>query len=283
MSERKRSAVEGSQLSAGELAEILSTATGIAAEASALIMRGFRTRPAVTKKGAIDLVTEFDIASEVLIRDRLGKAFPEHRIVGEESDAGDPNQESRFIWYVDPIDGTTNFSHGHPFFAVSIALCESGVPRVGVIDAPALGIVWKGAHGLGATRNGTPCRVSEIASLDDALCATGFPYTRRTSRDNNFAEFLALKIRTHGVRRCGAASIDLAFVADGAYEAYWEQTLKPWDIAAGALLVRESGGKMSSYDDAPFDVSNGRVVATNGPVHDELVHILAQTRTNERL
>lgn len=283
MSSKQHAALDSSQLSANELNEILASATAIAAEAAALIMRGFRTRPAVTKKGAIDLVTEFDVASEVLIRDRLGKAFPHHRIVGEESDAGDPNQESRLVWYVDPIDGTTNFSHGHPFFAVSIALCENGIPRVGVIDAPALGVVWKGAHGLGATRNGAPCRVSEIASLDDALCATGFPYTRRTNRDNNFAEFLALKVRTHGVRRCGAASIDLAFVADGAYEAYWEQTLKPWDIAAGALLVRESGGIMSSYGNAPFDVGNGRVVASNGRVHEELVHILAQTRDNERL
>ena len=257
------------------LREVLAEASTIAADAATLLMRAWRKHGAVRKKGVIDLVTDSDLASEALIRERMARTFPAHGLVAEE---GRDTPVGDWIWYVDPLDGTTNFAHGHPFFCVSLALCERGEPRVGVVSAPALGVSWASAQGFGATRNGERCHVSETRALDDALCATGFPYDRRTSDENNFREFTAFKLRTQGVRRCGSAAIDLALVADGTYDAYWEQKLKPWDLGAGALLVREAGGQVTDYDGTPADVRTGRLVATNGHVHAETLALLAATR-----
>lgn len=267
-------------LSAPTLAGWRGTAEAIAREGGALVLGGFRTHAQVTKKGAIDLVTEYDFACERLVRERLAAAFPDHRIVGEE---GDPQGAGECVWYVDPIDGTTNFAHGHPFFCVSIGLFRGEEPLVGVIVAPALGLEWSAHRGGGATRNGQPCRVSEHETLADSLCATGFAYDRWRAVDDNLAEHDRFVKTTRGVRRCGAAALDLAMTADGTYDVYWEQSLKPWDLAAGMVLVREAGGTLTDYLGAPTHPEAGQVVASNGRVHAEALASIASARASRGL
>lgn len=273
-------------LGADALRLVLDGALPIAREAAALLLDGWRSGAARARaKSRSDLVTDFDLRSEALLRERLAARFPEHAFVGEESAIlSEPSIEGArpeaLAWYVDPIDGTTNFAHGHPFFCVSIALVEHGDPVVGVVIAPALGLEWAGVRGGGATRNGAPLRVSETASLEDALLSTGFPAWRaepatRARPDNNYRAFLALDAASHGVRRCGASAIEIAMVADGSYDAFWDLGLKPWDVAASSLFVREAGGVVSGFDGAPAAIDAGRIVASNGRVHDAIVRGLA--------
>ncbi|NUN48514.1 MAG: inositol monophosphatase [Candidatus Brocadiae bacterium] len=226
-------------------------------------------------KGATDLVTATDRASERAIQRFLSRRFPAHGFVGEE---GGRRAGAEYRWIVDPLDGTTNFAHGHPFFAVSIALCDGREPLVGVVVAPALNTVHAAARGLGAERNGEPCEVAKTTLLADALGATGFPYDRATNPDNNLREFAALKLKTRGVRRCGSAALDLCLVADGTYGFYWEQRLAPWDLAAGACIVAEAGGRVTDWTGAPFEPRVGQIAATNGPLHDELLAALRAVR-----
>lgn len=268
-----------------ELADIRHTAEAIAREAAALILAGHRSEAAsdsVEKKGPIDLVTRFDRDAEVLVRERLAAALPDHAIVGEE---GDPSGEGPLVWFVDPIDGTTNFAHGHPFFCVSLGLFDRVArrPLVGVIEAPALGLRWSAHAGGGATRNGRPIRVSTRATLADALVATGFAYDRWQAVDDNLAEHDAFVKCTRGVRRCGSAALDLALTAEGTYDLYWEQSLKPWDLAAGLVLVHEAGGRVSDYlGDATWP-ELGQVVASNGLVHAQALSTIAAARAGRGL
>lgn len=267
-----------------DLSSALDAARRLADEAGALALDAFRRGGAVHKKGAIDLLTDTDLAVEALVRARLGEAFPEHDLVGEEGK--DLVRGDRPVWYVDPIDGTTNFAHGHPFFSVSLGLFAEGRAVLGVVAAPALGVTWSGAEGLGAARRWRhadgmreePCRVSSAATLADALCATGFPYDRWTQEDDNTREHRAFLKRAQGIRRCGSAAIDLCLVADGTYDLYWEQRLSPWDMCAGAALVSASGGRLSDYDGGPADPRTGRLVASNGLVHDAALEVLAGCR-----
>jgi len=263
-------------LDAHELDAARETALTIAREAGALLLEGWRTGAAhVEKKGVIDLVTEYDVRSEELIRRRLGDAFPDHAIVGEEKDATGAGE---LVWYVDPIDGTTNFAHGHFFFCVSIGLSDDAGRAVGVVHAPALRTDWTSARGRGTTRNSALVRVSATASLDEALAATGYPYDRRDNDDDNLRETAAALKRVQGIRRCGSAALDLAQVADGTYDLYWEQTLGPWDGAAGAALVEAAGGRVTGYDGAPFDLHAGHVVASNGALHPPVIEFLTAAR-----
>jgi len=269
-------------LDAHELTAIRDAALGIAREAGTILMSGWRTRPVISKKGATDLVTDFDLRSETLLRERLARAFPAHSVVAEEGAARDV-VDDRPVWYVDPIDGTTNFAHGHAFFAVSLGLALRGEPILGVVHAPALQTTYVGAVGLGAlrlsaTRDDEVCLPSGTATLDDALLATGFPYDRRVSPENNLREFAAIKLRSQGVRRCGAASLDLCLVADGTYDGYWEQKLAPWDLAGGSAIVRAAGGRVTGYDGAALDLHAGRAVASNGALHDALLAAVAEAR-----
>jgi myo-inositol-1(or 4)-monophosphatase len=258
--------------------ELLGIATKAARDAGAIIMQGYRKHPVATTKGAIDFVTEFDLRSEALLLDRLNGHGV--RVVAEESAALQveaATAKEGLTFYVDPLDGTTNFLHGHPFFCVSIGLMDGGQPVLGVVFAPALGILWSGlAHGS-CKRNDEPMQVSATARLDQALLATGFPYDRRTNADNNLVEFNRIKMLTRGVRRCGSAAIDLALVADGTYDAYWEKRLKPWDLAAGAALVLGAGGQLSGLAGQPQDLRTGDLLASNGQVHAELVAALTVT------
>ncbi|MEZ4327876.1 MAG: inositol monophosphatase family protein [Polyangiales bacterium] len=260
-----------------DISRALSVASAAVAAVGPYLLEGFRAATEVRLKGPIDLVTEYDVGAEARLREALSAALP-YRIVGEEGgDSGDAG--SGAVWYVDPIDGTTNFAHGHPFFCISMGLYDDdGGSLAGVIHAPALGVTWVGGRGHGVTRNGVAVSVSTRATLNDALCATGFPYDRREAEDDNLREFGAVLKRVRGIRRCGSAALDLALVADGTYDAYWEQRLGVWDMAAGAALVEAAGGRLSDYDGGPADVRTGRVVASNGRVHGALVEVLKEAR-----
>jgi myo-inositol-1(or 4)-monophosphatase len=253
--------------------ELLRIALDAAREAGALALAGWRTRPHATHKGRIDLVTRFDHESETLLRERLTAATP-FPVVGEEQGGRPAPGPREATWYVDPIDGTTNFVHGHPFWCVSVGLHTGDAPVLGAVVAPSLGVEWTAIVGQEAMRSGKPCLVSDVSELDDALLATGFPYDRRTSEDNNFDAFVAIKKQCQAVRRCGSAAIDLCLVADGTYDGYWEQKLRPWDMAAGHALVIAAGGRLTDYAGGPVDLAKGHVVATNARIHDLLVAAL---------
>ena len=229
------------------------------------------------KSTAIDLVTAVDRDAERAVLDVLRAS--DVPVVGEEGGlVGTAGKGA--VWYVDPLDGTTNYAHGHPMFCVSVGLAIDGVPRLGVVWAWALSVVWRGTN-TRATRLHTASSgehaigVSPAESLEESLLVTGFPVDRRTSSDDNLAAFGAIMKRAHGVLRCGSAAIDLCMVADGTYEGYWERKLRPWDFAAGAALVLGSGGRVTDPWGRPFRVESGNVLATNGRVHEELRLALA--------
>jgi myo-inositol-1(or 4)-monophosphatase len=257
-------------------AALLAIALDAAREAGTLVLPAWRRGVRPEHKGPIDLVTEHDRASEALLRERLHERTP-FPVVGEElgADAA-ATGDAKARWYVDPIDGTTNFVHGHPFWCVSVGLLVGGEAALGVIVAPALRTEWTGYVGGGATRDGAPCHVSAVDRFPDALLATGFPYDRRTSPRNNFAAFVAIKKQAQAVRRCGSAALDCALVADGTYDGYWEMKLGAWDVAAGAALVVAAGGKITDFAGGPADVTRGELVATNGRIHDALVDALGR-------
>lgn len=253
------------------LAPILDEALSVAREAATLLLEGFRHGPSVrTKDGRSDLVTEYDLRSEALIRAGLARALPDHAVVGEEQGG----EAQGYTWFVDPIDGTTNFAHGHPFFCLSMGLTLGSELLVGIVIAPALGLEWTAIRGGGAHRSGTRCAVSACGEIGDALLCTGFPARRASVSDNNYRSFLSLDAQSHGVRRCGAAALELALVADGAYDAFWDLGLKPWDLAAGALLVREAGGIVTDMEGAPLSLSRGRILASNSNLHASMVEAL---------
>lgn len=259
-----------------ELRAVADEVERVARAAAEVCLRGWRTGVAVERKGEIDLVTASDRASEALIREALGRSFPGVDLVAEEG--GGLAREDRAVFWADPLDGTTNFAHGHPFFAVSIGLALGASLLAGVVVAPALGVTWKASRGAGATRNGAPCRVSATERLGDSLLATGFPYDVRTNPLNNFDEFAALTRASRGVRRCGSAAIDLCMTADGTFDGYWERFLKPWDMAAGAAIVAEAGGALTALDGSTADVRSGALVASNGRVHAALLEAIAGAR-----
>lgn len=258
-----------------ELTKHLEAAVGIAEEAGRLLMEGWRRDPIVHKKGAIDLVTDYDLRAERLLRERMGAAFPDHELVAEE---GEDEVSGDWIWYVDPLDGTTNFAHGHFFFAVSLGLAHRGRPVLGVVHAPALGTTWAGGDGLGATRNREPCRVTETAALNDALVATGFPYDRASSEENNLRETAHIVPRLQGIRRCGAAAVDVCLVADGTYDGYWEQKVNPWDVCGGMAVALAAGARITDYEGTEADARTSRLVVTNGRLHPALLEAVQAAR-----
>jgi myo-inositol-1(or 4)-monophosphatase len=257
-----------------DIERLLKTARDVASEAARVLLDGYRTHPVASEKGRRDLVTEFDLRSELLIRERLRRDTPDIAIVAEER-GGTP---SSLTWYCDPLDGTMNFVHGHPFFCVSIGAVDEEGPLVGAVVAPALGLEWWGARGGIAFRNGEPCLVSETETLRDALLATGFPPDRSKEPESNLRTFSEVMQHVQGVRRCGSAAIDSCFVADGTYDGYWERALHAWDIAAGCAIALAAGGTLTSLNGTAADLTNGHIVLTNGKIHDALVLLVKDGR-----
>jgi len=257
--------------------EFAGVAEGIAREAGALLRSFYERGVATEYKGDVDLVTEADRASEALIRERLTKAFPGHGIYGEEGTRD--QMESEFRWYVDPLDGTTNFAHGFPVFCVLLGLeyREKGLPagedgemRAAVVYDPLRDECFVAEKGKGAWLNGRQIRVSKTKALQESLTGTGFPSHKRHSSPNVhfYQEFT---VRSHGVRRAGSAGLDLAYVACGRLDGFWEFNLNPWDTSAGYLLVEEAGGTVTRMDGSKFRLDSSEVLATNGLILGEMV------------
>jgi myo-inositol-1(or 4)-monophosphatase len=254
-----------------QLAELTQIALAVAEQAARHVLCGYRSGVAATEKGRADLVTRFDLESERLIRPLLTSrtGLP---MVGEEEGGA----ASGPTWYCDPIDGTTNFVHGHPFFCVSLGLLDGGEALAGAVVAPALGTRYHGHRGGGAFRDGTPCRVSGTAELAHALLATGFyPTAQPVPPHDNLESFGALIKRVRGIRRCGSAALDLCMVADGTYDGYWERKLGVWDTAGGAAIALAAGARVTDLEGGPVDLTRGHLVVSNGLIHDALVDALS--------
>ncbi len=226
-------------------------------------------------KGERDLVTDADRASEEIILSTLRAEFPNHAIRAEEHGRIEGRGSgSVYEWFVDPLDGTTNYAHGFPFFSVSIGLCVGGAPAVGVIYSPLTAELFSGQLGRGAFLNGTRISVSNTSDILHALVATGFPYDLSDSRSNNLDVFARVVPRVQDIRRLGAASLDLAYVACGRFDAFWEPGLAPWDMAAGVVIVREAGGVVTDFSGGPFTLGGEQVLATNGVLHSGMMELV---------
>jgi myo-inositol-1(or 4)-monophosphatase len=258
-------------------------AAEIAREAGALLREYYAKGVETEYKGDVDIVTAADRAAEKLIRTRLGEAFPEHGVYGEEGTR--ERMDGEFRWYVDPLDGTTNFAHGFPQFCVSMGLerrgglergangmkaGEDGTLVAGVIYDPLRDELFTAERGQGAQLNGKPARVSRNAELAEALLGTGFP-SRKRHASPNIHFYQEFTLRSHGVRRAGSAALDLAYVACGRMDAFWEFNLNPWDTAAGILLVEEAGGRVTDFAGRQFQLKSDEILASNGLIHEELI------------
>jgi myo-inositol-1(or 4)-monophosphatase len=240
----------------------------IAREAGALVMGYFRQHVKIEYKGAVDLVTIADRKSEALILERIRAQFPTHDVMGEEGTRIETGSE--YKWYVDPLDGTTNFAHGYPVFGVSLAVVRRGKRVAGVVYDPTRDEMFSAALGGGAQLNGEPIHVSTTAELGACLLGTGFPSQKRHKNPNIYF-YHQLTLHTHGVRRAGSAALDLCNVASGRYDGFWEFNLNPWDTAAGVLIVEEAGGRVTDFTGGEFDIVSHETLASNGLVHDALV------------
>jgi myo-inositol-1(or 4)-monophosphatase len=245
----------------------------IAREAGALLMKHFAAHVKVEYKGDVDLVTVADRESEALILRRIRARWPEHSVMGEEGARIETGGDYR--WYVDPLDGTTNFAHGFPVFCVSLALEHKGRRVAGVIYDPTRDELFAAELGRGASLNGKNIHVSKISNLAECLIATGFPSHKRHKNPNIFF-YHQITLRTHGVRRAGSAALDLCDVACGRFDGFWEFNLNPWDTAAGVLIVEEAGGQVSDFEGGPFQLDSRQTLATNGLVHKAMLREFQQ-------
>jgi len=245
----------------------------IAREAGSLLMEHFQQHVKVEYKGEADLVTVADRKSEALIRERIRQHWPTHDVLGEEGGLHDTGSDYR--WYVDPLDGTTNFAHGFPVFCVSLALEYKRQVIAGVIFDPTRDELFSAEKGSGASLNQQPIHVSKTANLAECLVATGFPSHKRHKNPNIFF-YHQITLHTHGVRRAGSAALDLCCVACGRFDGFWEFKLNPWDTAAGVLLVEEAGGKVTDFSGGQFQLNSRETLASNGLVHGALLHEFEQ-------
>ena len=255
---------------------MLDFAIQTARDAGRILAERFGRKIEISNKSEIDLVTESDLASERLIIDRIKTQFPRHAILAEESGASGPvdrESQSDWRWIIDPLDGTTNYAHGYPCFCVSIGLECSGRPEIGVVYDPLRDEMFTAERGKGAALNGRRIRVSPTPTLASALLCTGFPYDVREKSEfaRHFSNFI---MAAQGVRRDGAAALDLAYVAAGRFDGFWEEGLKPWDVAAGALIIEEAGGRVSNYQGGALNIYAPPIMASNGLVHEQMMQVL---------
>jgi myo-inositol-1(or 4)-monophosphatase len=257
-----------------DLGKFLSTVWKAASAAGALIRENWERPRTIEYKGAIDLVTSVDREAERQILEILQREFPDHGFLSEEAPAVEARSKE-YQWIIDPLDGTTNFAHGYPHLSVSVALQQNGRTILGLVYDPLRNECFRAVAGQGAFLNDAPIRVSPLEQLDKALLATGFPYDRRQHADKYLAFFRAFLTRTQGIRRAGSAALDLCYVASGRIDGFWELKLKPWDVAAGALIVAEAGGKVSDFSGNPLSIFGDETLASNGLVHREMAQIIA--------
>jgi myo-inositol-1(or 4)-monophosphatase len=265
------------------MSDYVEWASEVAREAGALLVRYYERRVRVeykAGKGDVDVVTEADRASEKYIVERIRARFPEHAIVAEEG--GGRESGSPFRWYVDPLDGTTNFAHSFPQFCISLALEKDGRIVAGVVFDPLRDELFAAEHGGGAFLNQRPIRVSAVAALAESLLATGFP-SRKRHQNSNIHFYHQVTLASHGVRRPGSAALDLCYVACGRLEGFWEFNLSPWDTAAGWLLVEEAGGRATDMHGAAFRLPTGSIAASNGLIHGQLIEAFARVFRGEYL
>jgi myo-inositol-1(or 4)-monophosphatase len=255
-----------------DLQTYLSAAREAAREAGRFLRQSLDESQEIYYKGALDLVTEADRRSQEMIFARLSASFPEHDFLAEEGLCR--NRGSEFRWIFDPLDGTTNFAHRLPIFSVSIGLERRGEVVCGVVYDPMREEMFSAAKGLGATINGKKIKVSAMGELGKSLLATGFPYDIRVSRINNLDHFANFCLRAQAVRRCGSAALDLCYVACGRFDGFWELKLKPWDVAAGALILREAGGRATDFQGKESGAFEGEVLGTNDLIHEEMREVI---------
>jgi myo-inositol-1(or 4)-monophosphatase len=251
----------------------LQVAVEIAQEAGKILREEMERTPSIDYKGDFDLVTQADRRSEQLIVRRLKEHFPQHTVAAEEGTG--TNTGSEYTWHVDPLDGTTNFAHKYPCFCVSMALARKNELLLGVIYNPIYQELFTGARGEGAFFNGKKIACSKIAALKNSLLCTGFPNHKRLANPN-IHYYWDFTLRSHGVRRDGSAALDLAYVAMGRFDSFWEFGLNPWDTAAGVVLVEEAGGKITDMQGQPYTLGGASILASNGLIHDEMVKVAAE-------
>jgi len=256
------------------MSDILQMAEVIVRQAGAVLKEGYGNVRHIRQKGVIDLVTEFDVRSEEIIISSIQKEFPAHAILAEES--GLNATISDYQWVIDPLDGTTNFAHGIPIFAVTIALLKNNSPIVGVVYDPLRDEMFSAEEGQGATLNNQPIHVSAQAELGQAVISTGFPYDLRTNPRNNLAQFVQFQLRTQAVRHLASAALDCTWTAMGRLDGYWEFGVKPWDIGAGALIVREAGGRVTSVDGEENFLSDDTILVSNSLLHEQMLRVLRE-------
>jgi myo-inositol-1(or 4)-monophosphatase len=258
--------------------DIERVARAAVAEAGERLRAAWQGAKEIEHKGTLDLVTATDREVEALVANRLRQAFPSHVIIAEEASAASGPQRPRAdapAWYLDPLDGTTNFAHAYPQFAVSLALARGTEIDLGIVYDPMRDETFFARRGRGATLNGIPIQVSAVETLADALLGTGFPYDRRDHIDFYLGFLRQMMLRAQGVRRAGAAALDLCWVACGRFDGFWEWKLSPWDTAAGCLIVREAGGIVTDFRAGPFDLFGQQTLASNGKIHARMVEVLS--------
>lgn len=260
----------------------LEVAIGCAREAGEIISAALDRPKSISYKGEVDIVTETDRKSEAVILARLRREFPDHAIIAEEGGASGPSALAEYEWHVDPLDGTTNFAHGYPVFAVSLGLLQKGEPLIGAIYNPVTHEMFTAVRGGGAFRNGVPIHVSVTKELSHSLLATGFPSHKRV-QNPNIHYYWEFTLRSHGVRRAGAAALDLCSVACGQFDGFWEFGLKSWDTAAGILLVREAGGNVTNFSGEPYHPGDVECLASNGLVHAKMQQVAIAIRDGSLL
>ena len=260
----------------------LQTATDAVRRAGEIQRHASRGTFEIRKKGTIDLVTEVDVAIERMVRALIAERYPDHDVLGEELGGPGAGEGSRYCWICDPLDGTTNFAHGLPLFCSTIALEVDGELRVGAVYDPTRDELFTAIRGGGAFLNGERIRVSTAATLIDSLLVTGFPYSVQEKLEEMIGLFGRFLSKARAVRRLGSAALDMCYVAAGRLDGFWEEGLNAWDVAGGVLIVQEAGGRITSLDGGPFVLRSGRIIASNGLLHDQMRAVIADYYANRK-